>query len=135
MRLDCAACQYTLRIKRKINANNVLLPPMKRPLIGFVMLIERKMIDKSAILRGFRAMYGIDQREAAKLAGLSLRTVTNAESGYCSAKAYQALIAVYAQAGLQLIVMPLPSIGLDFVPMISFDDDVNGLSLPIISKA
>jgi DNA-binding XRE family transcriptional regulator len=126
MRLQYQPCQYVLRIKRKLNANNALLPPPVCPIIGQYMLIERKMIDKSAILRGFRAMIGIDQRDAARLAGLSLRTVTNAESGYCSAKAWGKLIAVYDRAGLRLVAMPTLA-GVN-VPMIDIARDVDGLS-------
>lgn len=68
--------------------------------------IERKKADASAILRAMRALAGIDQREAAAQAGISLRTLISAESGKCSANTWEAMAAIYEAMGFRLSVMP-----------------------------
>ena len=71
------------------------------------MHIERKNIDRSAILRGMRAIAGIEQREAAHLAGISLRTVASAEKDRCTNKTWRALVAVYEAHGVRPMLLPL----------------------------
>lgn len=87
------------------------------------MNLERKNIDKAAILRMMRAATGMDQSTIAKLADISRRTMLNAESGTLSAKTFDKLIAIYASAGIRLTAMP--GIGGIVSTYVAFDCDVD----------
>lgn len=90
--------------------------------------IERKMADKSAIMRAMRALAGIDQREAAAKAGLSLRTLVSAESGKCSASTWNALTAVYKAMGFNLAALPL--LDGQLVHVIAVDPESDAIEVP-----
>lgn len=75
-------------------------------------------------------MAGLEQKALAVMAGISLRTVTNAESGNCSTKTWNKLTAIYRPLGLRLI--DLPSLSGQLVPMIAID---GGLDRPATKEA
>jgi DNA-binding XRE family transcriptional regulator len=86
------------------------------------MNLERKIIDKAAILRMMRAATGMDQSAIAKLADISRRTMLNAESGTLSQKTFDKLIAIYGSAGLRFAL--LPGCNGEPVAIIAFDSDI-----------
>ena len=81
------------------------------------------MLDRSAVLRGFRAMASMEQRQAADAAQISLRTITNAERGTLTIATWDKLAAVYKAKGLRLIHMPTLSGELAY--MIAVDCGIN----------
>ncbi len=87
------------------------------------MHLERKTIDKAAILRMMRAATGQDQSAISILAGISRRTMLNAESGTLSQKTFDKLIAIYKSAGICLATMP--ALGGIVLTYITFDCDVD----------
>lgn len=59
-------------------------------------------LERKNALYMMRAAANMKQQEAADNAGLSLRTVINAEKDGCTDKTWRALLAVYSMAGLSL---------------------------------
>ena len=76
-------------------------------------------LDRSAILRGFRAMAGMEQKHVADHAKISLKTLTNAERGALTQATWDKLAAMYQSKGLRLVHMP--TLSGDLAHMIAVD--------------
>lgn len=61
-------------------------------------------MNESHILKALRYLSGMNKERAARLSGLSIRTITSAESGQsCTDKTMLALLAVYESAGARIV--------------------------------